>query len=298
MPFDNLIKLQRFLQALVLMPHLPQELIDETIGHLWDDFPSLLSCSLSCRAWLPSARTHIFRDQFLASAGDCDRFEQLLEASSDIAGYVRKLSVSEPQNVFYAEAWIGRLPSLMAKLENLEHIEFAKLHWSSQNMPRAYANGASIFPVLARVRCIILSDVSFDTVAEVYDLLAQSPNLRDLCYRRISCQGTTSYMVDASVRLDCRNRVPPRLRSLLLDAWTSAGTVIEWFLAANELELRSLVVRWRDHGNINVLSRLLRACAASLEHLQIEFPSTMTEPGDLNLTYNKALRVLHIDGLA
>ncbi|KAF9263749.1 hypothetical protein L218DRAFT_987391 [Marasmius fiardii PR-910] len=39
---------------------LPQELVDQIIDHLHNDISSLKSCTLVCRAWLPTSRLHLF----------------------------------------------------------------------------------------------------------------------------------------------------------------------------------------------------------------------------------------------
>ncbi|KAK7051556.1 hypothetical protein VNI00_004535, partial [Paramarasmius palmivorus] len=41
-------------------PKLPQELEELVIGHCQDDKPTLLACSLICRAWLRKARAIVF----------------------------------------------------------------------------------------------------------------------------------------------------------------------------------------------------------------------------------------------
>ena len=42
-------------------PCLPQELLDEIIGHLTDDFTSLRRCAIAATAFVPSCRRHFFR---------------------------------------------------------------------------------------------------------------------------------------------------------------------------------------------------------------------------------------------
>ncbi|KAF8532018.1 hypothetical protein JB92DRAFT_3276846, partial [Gautieria morchelliformis] len=41
---------------------LPGELSDQVIDHLHDDSPSLRACYITCCAWAPSARFHIFHN--------------------------------------------------------------------------------------------------------------------------------------------------------------------------------------------------------------------------------------------
>ena len=59
---------------------LPPELCDETIDYLWDDVDALRACSLTCQAWLPASRFHLFRNLRLRNADDVSRFRALLSA--------------------------------------------------------------------------------------------------------------------------------------------------------------------------------------------------------------------------
>lgn len=80
--------------------HLPVELWDNIIDHMWDDHDSLAACSLVCRAWLPSARIHLFhtvRLQRLARPKE-DHTEKL-EALHRICPFIRTLKFSAPGSV-------------------------------------------------------------------------------------------------------------------------------------------------------------------------------------------------------
>ena len=59
------------------MAILPPELFDETLDHLWDDPKALQACSLTCRAWVPTARLHLFRTVRLSSPSTCADFASI-----------------------------------------------------------------------------------------------------------------------------------------------------------------------------------------------------------------------------
>jgi hypothetical protein len=44
------------------LPVFPQEVFDIILGHLSEDFLTLISCRRVCTAWIPATRKHIFRD--------------------------------------------------------------------------------------------------------------------------------------------------------------------------------------------------------------------------------------------
>ncbi|KAF8529406.1 hypothetical protein JB92DRAFT_2696447, partial [Gautieria morchelliformis] len=72
---------------------LPGELIDQVIDHLHDDSPSLRACCITCRAWAPSARFHIFHDIIVPSAKRANALAAILETSPHISPLVRSLTI-------------------------------------------------------------------------------------------------------------------------------------------------------------------------------------------------------------
>ncbi|KAI8982896.1 hypothetical protein BD414DRAFT_523433 [Trametes punicea] len=272
-----------------MSPQLPQELVDQAIDHLWNDRASLSACSLVCNVWLPSARTHLFRDQRLTGAKDCARFEALLESSPEIARYIRKLTISEPMSVAYAQNWINRVPSLVASLQRLTTLELVGLHYISlQN------SSPETLSALSRLTTLVFADVYFDSFMDVHTLLSAACNAKDLCFYRVSWMGP-SYFSYGSLPVKPH---PPLLR-LVIDSWASSVMLQEWLLpSAEHLDVSTLMVRWRERDSIDVLNALLKACDTSLHNLYIELPTTMEELQELpSLYHNTNLRSLEIDGL-
>lgn len=73
-------------------PDLPLELSDNIIDHLWDDSDSLATCTLVCRAWLPSARTHLF-DTVKLVPRKWDDYAEEMQALHRICPFVRTLKL-------------------------------------------------------------------------------------------------------------------------------------------------------------------------------------------------------------
>ncbi|KAI0374633.1 hypothetical protein BV20DRAFT_1117910 [Pilatotrama ljubarskyi] len=268
---------------------LPQELVDQAIDHLWNDRCALSACSLACHAWLPSARTHLFREQRLTGAKDCARFEALLESAPDVARYVRKLAIHDPTSTAYAQNWINRVPSLVAKLHRLTTLELIGLHYVSlqKTSPETLA-------ALSRLTALVFADVYFDSSMDVHALLSAACNVRDLCFYRVlwlnpSCSTYGSVAPQS----------PPPLRRLVIDSWASSEMLREWLLpSAESLDVQTLMVRWRERDCIDVLNRLFRACGPALQSLYIELPTTVDVSLELpSLQHNTNLRSLEIDGL-
>ncbi|KAG7440772.1 uncharacterized protein BT62DRAFT_956674 [Guyanagaster necrorhizus] len=75
---------------------LPTELCNLVIDHLHDSKPSLLACSLVCRAWIPESRFHLFHEVKLYR-DTADSFFQLFESQHATlgSGYIRELDVAQ-----------------------------------------------------------------------------------------------------------------------------------------------------------------------------------------------------------
>jgi hypothetical protein len=98
------------------MDLLPQEITDHIIDFLHDDREALYACSLVCRKWVPSSRTHLF---WAVRSSGTPTFSRLLEFTPQIGLYVRDLSV------YYdaaREVVPERLVNLWLSLKNLSKL--------------------------------------------------------------------------------------------------------------------------------------------------------------------------------
>lgn len=81
---------------LYTMPTLPLDLIDETVGHLKYDIPTLSACSTVCKTWLPSVRRVRHRTVTLDAVRPLTHkhIERLVEVKSVVVPYIRNLKLS------------------------------------------------------------------------------------------------------------------------------------------------------------------------------------------------------------
>ncbi|KAH9951562.1 hypothetical protein B0H21DRAFT_818011 [Amylocystis lapponica] len=108
----------------------PSEIYDHNIDHLWDEFTTLLKCSLVCRAWLPTARYQFMsRPVTTSSAKDCTRLLAVLNTPgtqlTDFAHYIRILIITSNTTSTARNKWVNaKLSMLMSKLPNLRTLYF------------------------------------------------------------------------------------------------------------------------------------------------------------------------------
>ncbi|KAI0748646.1 hypothetical protein C8Q80DRAFT_1172955 [Daedaleopsis nitida] len=260
---------------------LPQELLDQVIDQLRDDTKALAACALASHACLPSARTHLFHDQRLIGGRSCDRFEAFLDSCPDVTRYIRTLSVTEPTSTSYAQSWVSRVPVFVARLERLDTLELVSLHY------------LAAFGKLTRLVC---NDVYFDHFLDVQTFLSAACNAKDLRFHRVGWGNNTPPAYPMVPTMS-----PLRLRRLLVDSWAASSILRGWLLPSADLgdvDIRSLLIRWRERDSMDVLDALFRVCGPALQNLYVELPTTIEAAQNTpTLRHNTNLRTLEIDGL-
>ena len=248
-------------------PNLPQELVDEAIDYLSGDVKTLTACALASQACLSSARTHLFREQKLDGAKSCSRFEAFLDNSPEVTRYVRKLSISEPTSSAYAQDWVNRVPILVGRLERLSTLLLTGLHYVS--LQRCSKQTLAAF---GKLTDLVFEDVYFDHFLDLHTLLASAYNVTTIRIHRVGWGNPTPMYEEFP------HPAPLRLKRLVVDSWAASVILRQWLLPCAELadvvDVRTLMVRWRERDTMDVLNTLLRVCGSSLERLYVELPTT------------------------
>ncbi|EKM50651.1 uncharacterized protein PHACADRAFT_130034 [Phanerochaete carnosa HHB-10118-sp] len=155
---------------------LPPELHDYIIDFLFDDKPSLVSCSLVCHDWRVTAQYHLFRTICVKHPATVESFTDFLgSAPQRIAASVRDLSLcggGTSKDITYdaqllvttasIAACIARLPGLCAL--NLEGVWWSDATRAT-DAPRALpAHATSSLEKLSMRKVFTTPEVLFDTV--------------------------------------------------------------------------------------------------------------------------------------
>lgn len=76
----------------------PPEISDYIMDYLWDDYHALAACSLTCRAWIPTNRSHLFEFVHLEHESKIVQFLEILDhpsiAGTSISRCVRELVIA------------------------------------------------------------------------------------------------------------------------------------------------------------------------------------------------------------
>lgn len=106
----------------------PPEICDYIIDYLWDDYRALAACSLTCRSWLSSSRSHLFNFIHLERERDILQFLEILDnppiASVSLARCVRDLTVAGT----VARNHQCILDAVTQILDHLNHVECLRVN--------------------------------------------------------------------------------------------------------------------------------------------------------------------------
>ncbi|PBK65612.1 hypothetical protein ARMSODRAFT_430420 [Armillaria solidipes] len=110
-------------------PPLPQELVDYIIDILTYDIPTLRSCSLVCRSFLPRSRELLFREVDVGTSHLRQSFHGLCVSSPDISHVVKSLIGVRPGEE-------GGIPPylVLQSLPRLEKIAITCTEWNSMGL--------------------------------------------------------------------------------------------------------------------------------------------------------------------
>ncbi|KAG7446162.1 uncharacterized protein BT62DRAFT_156250 [Guyanagaster necrorhizus] len=148
---------------------LPQELIDHIIDTLPSDIPTLRSCSLVCRSFLPRAREHLFRQVDIGTPHLRQSFYNLCHSSPHILHSVKSLIGVTPGEEG------GVSPDLILQsLPRLEKLVVSCTNWSSM--------GSSFWEIvsnLSSLRSLTLNGTIIPSICILSSLL--SSRVEELC---------------------------------------------------------------------------------------------------------------------
>ncbi|KAK0436950.1 hypothetical protein EV421DRAFT_1739363 [Armillaria borealis] len=171
---------------------LPVELCNLIIDHLHDSKPSLLTCSLVCRAWIPECRFHLFHNLRLCR-DTADTFFQLFESphATLASAHIRELDVAQNAvirggslqgDLLEGLAFQGVLTRCPADV--FEHVQKLSVLWVGW-WTLTGTERLSIGHIFKNVTELALWTVVFQTDEELQALVASFPALEALSLQTI-----------------------------------------------------------------------------------------------------------------
>lgn len=265
-----------------------QELIDLVLNELREDIPTLRSCLLVSRAFVPTSRIHLFsrirleppQGPNVRKPNRCQSFYNLLTTSPHLSSYVKHLEIIEglsPRSWELAllsakrpqgYTWMAddqRLPLLLPLLWNLTSISLglsdsrSSLDW--QNVSPTVKDSLRAVFALPGLTSIRLRDIDgFSDYAELISFISKSPQLRDLSVLNVFARNDTTS--DGS-------GVRPQLDSLAI-ACCYRDSFVPYICTPQSVVDISRVRELRIFAvEQDCIQRLVDATQEALEHLEI-----------------------------
>ncbi|KAH9941343.1 hypothetical protein B0H21DRAFT_753234 [Amylocystis lapponica] len=265
------------------MHFVPPELCDRTIDYLWDDPRALRACSLTCRAWLPSTRLHLFHSISLNGPNDCARLIAVLDvsakASAGLEFYIRELTLSgrfdRHWNVWSnPKAMDIPLSQLLVRLDRVECLKITATRHVQNSGPDA-ADTADPYremlrclcqgPFARSIRSLHLTHIAFPDSADIECLLASYPRLTHLKLSHVYANRCSP-----SLQKPAHHVRKAALEDLVFVNTDSPLTMADWLFETSFGRLRTLDWQGRvTKDGQPVLKDLLRAAGPSLEHARL-----------------------------
>lgn len=295
--------------------YIPPELRDEVIDQLHADRNALKACGLTCRAWLPRSRYHLFRSITLDPGHIGDAFRRLIHSSPIIATYVKDVEIlgnsgtRSPwdSNPFISwptlkqaprgrgdtaavetAAWLQRvLPSSTPSLQKVVSLKLTALTLSGSVT-------VALSPHFSCVTELVLDGCRGVAFADVVGLLNSLPRLKTL--RLLSAQ----WLPGHSSFTETSQQSVIRLRRLEISRKIDVAPLVSWMLSANvHVEMVSLSCSLSGPKSVSAIRDLLHATGSTLEYLTIGFEDTrdttdILQATHFDMTDSVRLRRLHI----
>ena len=236
----------------VIVPKIPQDIIDEILDHLVTnpDFSirSLQSCSLASKSWVPSCRRHLFHTIFFTSRHMTRWLETFPVPEESPAHHVRDLRFSVGGPISVLERFFEHMPWFT----NVEGVALSrhntfKPFW----LPSFWRLPQSATSLTIRGDLI--------GVPQIQNIMAQLPNLNDL-----SLSGSLGLMDDRAlvgIGKALRGKFGGLLR--LEDGYVDGGVVDMLLEIPTRLHFTEMYIHGTNESLLSAV-RLAEACAQTL----------------------------------
>ncbi|KAJ7062298.1 hypothetical protein C8F01DRAFT_1252123 [Mycena amicta] len=280
------------------MDILPPELTDHTLDFLHDDLPSLRTCSLVCRAWVPASRFHLFQNVTLRrkwmrfSSTQCRAFLMLLESRfCTFPTFVTHLTLEDldptPQDRFH-----DAYPVLRERLPGLESITF--LRWKNLGTPPLHKLLPHCTGLLTEIKLALVSFRHREDLFRFLELCPPSLGTLDIerCIWPLASTEANAAAKAKAFKFPAACSVKTlRLRYCsffdILDHFVAAAERIGAPLQCSTLELENLPAHIESTG------RFLAKVGPALNHLVVQFGHKRRDTPQMD--YDAAAFLRHFD---
>ena len=240
-----------------------RELYDTIIDCI-DDPITLGACSLSCKAFLPTSRRHLFHTIDLFNRDIANRFIDIIcsaPAATNPSSYVRRLRIQEGCDLYeeFDPLWFNTaLPILTTTLLEVTVLELENMRWNSldDEVHTIFMSGFQKFKGLKMVFG------KFQTSEEMYRLISTFPSLTHLEI----CEPYCTDHLTLTIPL-----IPLPITLKFLSLPSDYSNHFEQLLSMEaHPHIHALELKFEYLADIRSIGRLLNMTASGLEHLDLD----------------------------
>lgn len=254
------------------MCRVPQELVDAILNELDDDdnVPALRNCGLVCHNWLPSARSHLFRDitlDYEIPSETTDALE-ILKSSPEIALAIRSFEIAGDHR---ADSSLGEISKFLCSLTRLEELTLCAMDLYKATNSNVTTFVKSLAAVTPTVKIISIYAVTFHTFSCLSHILRAFPLL--------SCIDLSDvWLMDSSTASPLFHSLEghiPRIKEICLSMCDAPAQMAEMlldperiYLEASEASDSISVFSFTKFGIFSYL-KLIEGLGARIYHLNV-----------------------------
>ncbi|KAJ7484408.1 hypothetical protein FB451DRAFT_83757 [Mycena latifolia] len=277
------------------MPVFPQELYDDIISLC--DQPTLVSCGLVCRSWVPSSRIKLFANlrPLIISPPSLSQVLQLVDTpESTISPYITSLVLKDwvhgpvPSDSSGSNSSSGSfyaiLPRLTARMVAVESLAFHATDWEEM------ANGALRFLSFTfkdTLKTLELRHCSCRTFGSLVNLACSFSALETLSLHRLVRLHPKEIELCGSPMLSLE-----RLRCIYVHGYIKKE-LFQWMMATKRVNIEVVTIGPLLPGEAAVVGKFLKSLKNNLKHITLSGESTPNLHREISLKHNRQLTSIH-----
>ncbi|CCL98591.1 uncharacterized protein FIBRA_00593 [Fibroporia radiculosa] len=263
--------LQDHILEIPRVPALPTEVWERVIdfipavdrmGGFRDSRQDLFACALTCRAWLPRSRLHLFYRVEIPTSRHLSSFAKQIRLYPFLEEFVREVALWPFEKQSKA---VGTFPLMLARKLKSVRILHINMHTTDDYV---FPPTHDVFHIslceFTSVTTLELNYVKFSTYTAMGRLLSSLPHLSVLACNALY---VSKDIYSKTIEL----RKPRRsLSCLAMQFMEMSGNMVECLLAdMSTASLATIIIMDARQEDINHIDRLLQASGKSLQHFQL-----------------------------
>ncbi|KAI0080069.1 hypothetical protein K474DRAFT_390078 [Panus rudis PR-1116 ss-1] len=285
-------------RATMSITNLPQEILDYIIDYLHDDYITLRSCGIVCRACISASRHHLFHEIVLDTPSKAQAFYALLCEAPYIGQLVRALSLTSfafvgdrPAQQTGTDRYISRIhPRLLTLLPRVQRLEIQ----CAEPKETAISHLVHAFPA---VTDLSVRYCTFLNLQQFARLVQSFPLLSSLTTKRV-CYTYTGDIRDKRIGGLDNVQAWPTMRSLRLETQSPIEDIFSLLAAsrASESQIRNLTVSLASAKDVAAVGAFVMQAGHDLERYRVEcftdaHAGTLTLPPETSFSLKQCTRL-------